>query len=183
MTLDLDAVQQQLWPGGSSKDVWMIVDGARDPKIYWDLTNSHLQCTCLYSGDIPAQLESVAPHLVQLEYDDSSTRTLLRRAWGKSWGVFATSDAAMHRLRRHLRTLLLVQDWRGKQLLFRYYDPRVLRVYIPTCRPDELKLLFGPIKQFFAESESAEGLLRFDFSGGSLVKSEIATTLETTEPR
>ena len=173
MTFNFDHLQRHLWPHGASRDVWMLVDGARDPKIYWDLTNSHLQTACLYSGDISPQLEAVAPHLVQLEYDDSSTRELVRRAWGKSWGVFLTCESSMHRLRKHLRTLLIVKDWRGRQLLFRYYDPRVLRIYIPTCRPDELKLLFGPIKQFLTEDETGDGMIAFDFSRGSLVRSQI----------
>jgi hypothetical protein len=172
--IDVDAVQQQLWPRGGNKNVWMIVDGARDPKIYWNLTNSHLDCACLYSGDIPSQLEAVAPHLVQLEYDDTSTRDLIKRAWGRSWGVFVSSETSMHRLRRHLRTLLTVQDWRGKQLLFRFYDPRVLRVFIPTCRHDELKQLFGPVRQFAVESESAEELLTFDYAAGSLSHSKLS---------
>ena len=32
-------------------------------------------------------------------------------------------------LRRHLRRFLLVKDESGRQLYFRYYDPRVLRLY------------------------------------------------------
>ncbi len=30
-------------------------------------------------------------------------------------------------------------------LVFRYYDPRVLRVYLPTCSPAEFARFFGPI--------------------------------------
>src|SRR5688572_19318069 len=106
----LENLEHELWPRGSNRDAWMIIDTARDRKIYWDLTNSHLDYTCLYTGDIPEELEAVAPHLVQLEYKDSSTRELIKRAWGKSWGVFLTCESSMHRLRRHLRTLLLVND-------------------------------------------------------------------------
>lgn len=173
MTIDLAAMERQLWPRGGNRDVWMILDGARDKKIYWELTNSHLECACLYSGDIPFELEAVAPHLVQLEFEDKSTRELIKKAWGKSWGVFLTCEANMKRLRRHLRTFLVVHDSRGKRLLFRYYDPRVLRTYIPTCRMDELKTVFGPIKQFLTENETSDRLLNFDFSRGTLLKSEI----------
>jgi hypothetical protein len=172
-TVELDTLERELWPRGGNRDAWMIVDPARDRKIYWDLTNSHLDYTCLYSGDIPGALEAVAPHLVQLEYKDSSTRDLIKRAWGKSWGVFLTCESSMHRLRRHLRTLLVVNDWRGKRLLFRFYDPRVMRVFIPTCRNDELKLLFGPINRFAIESDKGDRLLTFDFSRGSLVNGAI----------
>jgi hypothetical protein len=174
MNLDVMSVEQQLWPYGGNRDVWMIVDAARDKKIYWDLSNSHLECTCLYSGDIPFELEAVAPHLVQLEFEDSSTRDFIARSWGKSWGVFLNCEASMKRLRRHLRSFLLVQDWSGKRLIFRYYDPRVLRVYLPTCTSDELKSIYGPIKQFWTENDTADSLLKFDFNTGRLVKSDVS---------
>jgi hypothetical protein len=173
---DIDAIERQLWPKGANQDVWMIVDPARDQKIYWHVANSHLVSSCLYSGDLPFELESVAPHLVQLEFGDSSTRTLIERAWGDSWAVFAISDVGLKRLRRHLRTLLMVKDWRGKQLLFRYYDPRVLRVYLPTCTADELGTFFGPIQRFFVENASGESLLKFDLTRGGLKTSEIQVT-------
>jgi hypothetical protein len=173
VSVDVVAIEQQLWPQGGNRDVWMIVDAARDRRIYWELTNSHLECTCLYSGDIPFELEAVAPHLAQLEFADKSTRELITRAWGKSWGVFLGCEANMKRLRRHLRTFLIVQDWSGKRLLFRYYDPRVLRVYLPTCTVEELKTVFGPIKQFWTENETAERLVSFDFTRGTLRKSEV----------
>jgi hypothetical protein len=182
-SVDIDKVEQQLWPRGSNRDVWMIVDPARDRRIYWDLTNSHLDYSCLYSGDIPEAVEAVAPHLVQLEHKDSSTRELIKRAWGKSWGVFLTCESSMHRLRRHLRTLLLVNDWRGNRLLFRFYDPRVLRAFIPTCRADELKSLFGPIGRFAMESDTGDRLLIFDFSRGSLVNGAVdVATVQAKEP-
>jgi hypothetical protein len=176
VTVDIAAIEQHLWPRGGNRDVWMIVDGARDRKIYWEITNSHLECSCLYSGDIPFELEAVAPHLVQLEFEDKSTRELIRRAWGNSWGIFLTCDASMVRLRRHLRGFLVVQDWSGKRLVFRYYDPRVFREYLPTCTSDELKTVFGPVQQFWAENETSEHLLKFDFQRGTLVKSEIPVT-------
>jgi len=46
---------------------------------------------------------------------------------------------------------LVVKDERGNRLVFRYYDPRVLRVYLPTCSPSELRTVFGPIECFWAE--------------------------------
>ena len=162
MTLDYAALERCLWPRGGDRDVWMIVDAARDRRIYGDLINSYLECSCLYSGRIPDELEANAPHLVQLIHDDRSTRELLQKAWGNSWGIFLRCPTTMQSLRRHLRGFLRVTDWTGKMLLFRYYDPRVLRVYLPTCTAQEASTVFGPITHFWAETESGE-LEEFQF--------------------
>jgi len=45
-----------------------------------------------------------------------------------------------------------VQDAKGKDMYFRFYDPRVLRVFLPTCTPEELSDFFGPIAGFLIES-------------------------------
>jgi hypothetical protein len=173
MRVDVGAIETQLWPYGSNRDVYMVLDGARDRRIYSDLMNSHLIYSCLYSGDIAYEIEVAAPHLVQLEYEDKSTRSLIQRAWGNSWGIFLKSDARMERLRRHLRTFLTVKSWRGEKLLFRYYDPRIWRVYLPTCTTSELQTVFGPVKHYWTESESADSLLRFDLQQGKLLQERI----------
>jgi hypothetical protein len=96
------------------------------------------------------------------------TRRLLRSAWGNSWGIFFVSGAPMDSLRRHLRTFLRVADQRGRRLIFRYYDPRVMRVYLPTCLPDELRAVFGPIRCYLMESSGGDELLRFAHHHGAL---------------
>jgi hypothetical protein len=85
---DYTAIGRQFWPHGGDRDVWMIIDPARERRIYFDLINSHLEYSCLYSGDIADEPEAVAPHLVQREFEDRYMRELITRAWGQSWGVF-----------------------------------------------------------------------------------------------
>jgi hypothetical protein len=60
--------------------------------------------------------------------------------------------------------------------MFRYYDPRVLRVYLPTCTSDELKTVYGPVQQYFAETDTGEGLTRFEVKTGKLVAEELDVT-------
>jgi hypothetical protein len=173
VTPDIARIEQQLWPNGAGRSVYMILDGARDRRIYSDLMNSHLIYSCLYSGDLAFELEVAAPHLVQLEFEDKFTRGLIQRSWGNSWGVFLKSDTRMERLRRHLRSFLRVKNWRGQNLVFRYYDPRILRVYLPTCTTDELQTVFGPIQQFWTENDDADTLLEFSFHRGKLTQDNI----------
>lgn len=185
MSASIGNIEQVLWRKAGSRSVWMILDGARDRRIYSDLMNSHLVYSCLYSGTLPYEIEVAAPYLVQLEQGDKSTRDLIERAWGQAWGVFLRTDIRMDRLRRHLRTMLLVRTWRGERLIFRYYDPRVLRVYLPTCTQEELKTVFGPIEQFHTEGEVTDILQTFDFTRGKFTRSEVdiraAVTLQAPE--
>ncbi len=157
MATDLRSV---LWPKGPRSDVWAILDPARDPKSYWTLVNSHLNYSCLFAGRLPDALEQVAPHLVQLDPEDEFTDYLAAQV-GNSLGVFFQCDAAMKTVRHHLRKLLTVRDPRGRKLLFRYYDPRVLRVFLPTCDSSELDQMYGPIKTYWTESPEADQVIEF----------------------
>ena len=162
------AMEAILWPGGERRDIWMIVDAARDRTIFRMLLECGLEHSCLYAGALPPALEIAAPYLVQLEYQDRSTRRFLERAEGNSWSIFLRCDLRLDRLRRHLRHFLVVRDPRGQRLVFRYYDPRVLRVYLPTCNVDELNAVFGPIRCFWADDKTPGSMLGFYFDGGKL---------------
>jgi hypothetical protein len=54
-----------------------------------------------------------------------------------------------------------VQTADRRKLLFRYYDPRVLRVFLPTCDPAQLWQIFGPIQRFDMEGADSSQFLRF----------------------
>ena len=159
-----------LWPAGLSPrmSVFAILDGARDDRIYGAVDGSRRIRRCLYGGDLPWQLQMAAPYLVELERDHSFTKYLLDAGWGASWGVFLRTETGIDQLRKHLRGFLRVRDEAGRRLIFRYYDPRVLRVYLPTCWPAELETVFGPVDCFLTEGESAAEVIEFRRRGGAL---------------
>ncbi len=165
-----------LWPNGasSSVDAWTILDAARDPKIFGAVDGSYLDKCCLFSGDLPWQLQMTAPYLVQLKSDDHLTAYIRDHGLGNAWGIFARSSAGMKTLRRHFRGFLRVRDRQGRRLLFRYYDPRVMRAYLPTCTPQELQTVFGPVEEYLVESEDG-GLVRYRLDGGRLITDDGAT--------
>ena len=177
----LNWMEENLWPRGEKRDIWMILDAARDRMIFRMLLECGLEYSCLYSGPLPPALEIAAPYLVQLEYQDRYTRRFLENAWGNSWGVLLKCDAGLNKLRRHLRQFLVVRDPRGSRLVFRYYDPRVLRVYLPTCNTEELRTVFGPIQCFWTESKTADNMLEFRFSQGKLVQRVLSAAAGSSE--
>ena len=159
---DLATLDAQFWPDGFRRDIWMIVDGARDPGIVTLLRDCHMEHYCLYSGTLSAALAAAAPYLVQLDHNDPDTQRFLTHAWGNCWGVFLKCATHASALRRHLREFLVVSDPDGKRLIFRYYDPRVLRIYLPTCTPEELNRFFGPMECIWMEGDDAsDGLQEY----------------------
>ena len=108
---------------------------------------------------------------MQLDSDDKLTNQILD-AWGQSWGIFLRTTTHMEKLRKHLRQFLRVEDPRGKHLVFRFYDPHVLRVFLPTCRIDELRTFFGPVDSFVMENED-DGVVEFTFDGRGLAKKTV----------
>lgn len=167
----LNRIEEYLWPQGERRDVWFIADAARDRNVFRMLLECHLSYSCLYSGLLPPALERAAPYLLQLDYQYRDTHKFIQQAWGNNWGVFLKCDTSLDKLRRHLRQFLLVHDPEGKRLLFRYYDPRVLRVYLPTCVNEELSTIFGPVECFWTEDgESTESVLEFRLDQGKLME-------------
>jgi hypothetical protein len=164
-----DRVIEALWspPSPAGTSVWAILDCARDDRIYSLLRNSGLDYRCLYGGRLPPEVEAAAPHLLELAPTYTFTPKLIDMGWGRSWGVFVRIEDPSN-LRHHLRSLLRVKDESGRVLLFRYYDPRVLRVYLRTCLPDELRRVFGPISSYLVEDVDGRSLLEFEFDGNEL---------------
>jgi hypothetical protein len=165
----LDRVIETIWPPSSpqASSVWAILDAARDERIYSALKLSRLEYICLYSGKLPDVLQRAAPYIVELAPGYSFTRPLLEMGWGNSWGVFLRIKDARN-LRHHLRGFLRVQDESGRLLVFRYYDPRVLRAYLPTCQTHELSTVFGPVGSYLVEGNGGESLIEFAFDGRRL---------------
>ena len=58
-------------------------------------------------------------------------------------------------------------------MLFRFYDPRVLRDFLPQCSPEEVTNFFGPVTQFLMADASGQKLLRFTQANGVLNMMEI----------
>ena len=52
-----------------------------------------------------------------------------------------------------LPKLLWVRDEGQRQLYFRFYDPRVLPVFLPTCDAEQRRQVFGPVEKLYCLSD------------------------------
>jgi hypothetical protein len=166
----LKQILELLWPPGlpSRSHVWTILDGARDQRIYGAVQGCYQENCCLYAGNLAPALQLAAPYLVKLEKDDRFTNYVINRGWDENWGILLRSDAGMDKLRRHFRRFLVVKDHTGRRLVFRFYDPRVMRIYLPTCLTQELEVVFGPVSTYLMPGEEPETLTQFHIENNQL---------------
>ena len=72
-------------------------------------------------------------------------------------------------MRKHFRKFVTVYNEEMEPVYFRYYDPRVFRVYLPTCNAGELDTVFGPVETFCVEDRDPSTLIKYEVMSGRLV--------------
>ncbi|HEY8561324.1 MAG TPA: DUF4123 domain-containing protein [Pyrinomonadaceae bacterium] len=145
-----------------------VLDGASVPDLPTKIYEMQPHAVCLYRGELEPDMAEVAPYLVELFPDTTFTDWLLSEGLGgKHWGIFARSPFSLTELRKHFRKFLTVYDETGNPLLFRYYDPRVLVKFLPTCDQESLDKLFGRVTEYAAE-DGTENFMRFELQNGKL---------------
>jgi hypothetical protein len=134
--------------------LFAVLDGARAPRILELLRESVEEHHSLYDGIEGETMAHVAPYLVRLTPGGRLFQALVREGWGRRWGIYLTSAQSFASVRRHLRRYLMVerQD-RQERMYFRFYDPAVLRVFLPTTTVLQRAELFAGVSEIIFESE------------------------------
>ncbi len=153
--------------------VFALVDGAQDERVHPLLTADGNDYRCLYGTDLPHALAVTAPYVVALSSQHPFSGWFARYGRGHNWGVMLRSAAPIDALAEHFAGMIRARLPEGREVLFRFYDPRVLRAYLPTCTSDELDAIFGPVDAFLIEQGD----------GAWKVYGREAGQLETREPR
>lgn len=147
--------------GARPRVLFALLDAARDDRILEILRESPEEQRSLYDGAQGDALAEVAPHLVALPRGSALAARLVREGWGRSWGVYLTSRRPLAEVRAHLRRLTTVTvGGSARRFYFRFYDPRVLRTFLPTCSVRQEADVFGDrdIEGFVVEAEDGEPL-------------------------
>lgn len=154
--LDTATLRAFLILAGQSKPLYALVDAARDPAALPLLRSFDEEFSSLYEG-AGTELDEVAPYLVRLTDPFDLLEELVKQGWDHSWGYYLTSEASFPEVRRHFRKYLTVEG-NGKQLYFRFYDPRVLHPFLATCTREETVSFFGPVRRILAERKNGLNL-------------------------
>lgn len=153
--------------------VFVVLDGAMTPDLPAVLTSADAEHFCLYRGRLEPEMAAVAPYLASLHPDSPFTEWVLSNCWGRRRGMFGASHAGMSELRMHFRRFAMVSDQAGKLYYFRFYDPSVLRNYLPKANAKEVTDIFGPVQWFFMEDVDPRMARRFFLVDNALCEDRI----------
>jgi pSer/pThr/pTyr-binding forkhead associated (FHA) protein len=147
--------------------LYAVIDAARDDELGPQLASRGYELYTLFEGDWAASLGHVGPCLVPA----TEVEVLLEsfsESVGEHIGILLESTADLENLLSHLRSVFVVQDEEDQEFFFRYYDPRVLTTFLPTCTPEQLREFFGPIERIYVESEEIDGFRALSLQGNEL---------------
>ena len=154
---------------------YVVLDAARMNDRMDEAKQLNSLNSSLFSEKGDQYLQTVAPYLFSYELNTEFAFWLREHAWGNSWGYYICSRVNNEQLSRHFRNFNTVLTEDGSELYFRYYDPRVLRMFLVSCDVLQLTEFFGPIEKFVCEDEDHEYALIFSFDGRRLIKERVKT--------
>lgn len=150
----------------ASARLYAVLDGARSRRILQLLRASVEEHRSLYEGREAVPLAEVAPYLVgPFAADSLLLEALVREGLGERWGIFLSSPRPFRDVRRHLRRFLMVEEEAtAERFYFRFYDPHVAQIFLPTTSPRQREDLFDDIDSILAEGAGG-ALVRFRADG------------------
>ncbi len=156
---DTAAVYADLTKGGRL-NLYGVADSGRDAWLATVAFDSFaLKRVSLFDSDDPELLDA-GPYLVEINDHQDYLTTWLTEI-GKSAGILLTSTADFTTVHQQLVANFHGCDDLDRTFFFRFYDPRVLRDFLPTCNTDELDDFFGPIHSLVVENERGDSYLRY----------------------
>lgn len=154
----------------ASGSVYAIVDACQAPDLVSVAKTTFGQLPrMLFKGAAAAatEIETVAPFLISVDLKNDFIEQWAA-IWGSNAGLLFISSAQPRSIFRHLREIFVVKNESDQEYFFRFYDPRVLRAYLPTCTYQEIALFFGPLTSILIEGKRANTFDTFSHASGEL---------------
>lgn len=129
----------------TNERIFGVLDACDSPLVQNIVQRNNEDCTCLYNGRIADDFWAIAPHLVSLSAPIA--RYIADNENDENWGFLIITDADFATVRKHLRKYLQAVLPDGKQVYFRFYDPRVLSTYLESSSAAEIARFMSPFKE------------------------------------
>lgn len=153
---------------------YLLLDAARMQEETEQAKEQNPRYASLYKGRSEEDLAGVAPYLFTYRKGSHFANWYQSNGWGHAWGVLVKSTLPFDEVYKHFRKFLLVKTEDGRELYFRFYDPRVLRTFLPGCDARQLAEFFGPVQHFICEDKDPGNALDFSIQNNALQTAQTA---------
>ena len=171
-----EMLRRRLWQEADERFAYAVLDGAQNQGLLdWLLGPDAPMFECLFSGELAPDMAEVAPYLVQLVPGSKFTEELIETGWDENWGVLLVSAEELPAVWRHLRQHTMIYGAELDPMYFRFYDPRVLRHFLPGCNAEQLRGFFGCVNFFLTEADAATPMAAdvWSLADGELVHEQV----------
>lgn len=152
---------------------YILLDAARVEQKMATAKELNPENICLYNKSEEG-LDSVAPYLFNFTvFKEIKFISWFFTGWGSSWGTLVQSSSTSDQIHDHLGKFLSIKTQDGKEFYFRFYDPRVLKIFLRSCDRKQTLDFFGPISSFIVEGETKEEAILFKHKNGELIEEKI----------
>ncbi|WP_339437858.1 DUF4123 domain-containing protein [Pseudomonas sp. EA_15y_Pfl1_P104] len=126
---------------------YLLLDGAQidnlSERLLYQGENTKFQS--LYQHTAYNKLADIGPILVPVS-PSSPLAHIFALAWSATAGIWLESEAGEDVVFQHLRSLIHARVEGDATVLFRYYDPRIMRLWLTGLEPQARDRLMGPIR-------------------------------------
>ena len=161
----------------SYENLYAILDTARTSRVYFLLEDCEEFHQSLYPTPISEEeedLENVSPFLVKFSPGSPFLEKIVREGWGNSWGLYFVSEKDFAEVYSHFQQYITITTEEGEEMYFRFYDPRVAKVFLPSCPREDLQKFFGPVSCFLMEDEKSNIMQKYTITEEELTQEEIS---------
>ena len=174
--IQLEAAISAPPPAYNPCDIYAVLDGAVVKQLPDYLEDRDSPFDCLLRGETDPLVLTRAPWVVRLSPGDEIFSWILQEGWGRNWGMFAAvpADTDFDDVIDHFRQFVQVRLPDGRIVFFRFYDPRVQRLFLPSCDSGQAGELFALPSAWMCESEDGGTLLVHTLRDGAVVTTKTA---------
>lgn len=160
------AVGRQGPEGQPFRRTYAIVDASRQPMVIPAALDAFASSVrCLFSGSALREFGDNAAWVVEIDSTEGTLRWLLEQGFNKRWAIFANSLLEIEPFVRHLKKFTVAEGDGGRTFFFRFYDPHVLRQYLPAFDERQVRLFFREIEDvFFEDTSGRHRLLKYNLA-------------------
>jgi hypothetical protein len=147
---------------------YILLDAARMEDEMDTAKKMNSEFDSLYRGLSQEKMSNVAPYLFSFRANTPFSDWYSEKGLGKSWGVIVEGNISFEACWKHFRKFLFVKTEDGKELYFRFYDPRALKTFLPSCADNQILEFFGPVEKFLMEGNEQRESIVFTHRHGIL---------------